>query len=153
MLKPLQGESRPLEDWVTTFHLVLVALDPYRAESSWIIDSAARIMSTFSGADCRIGWLVAGPEEHAEEFLGPFAEKFLTFTDPDRELITSLELTHLPAFLHLNQRLDVVGSAEGWNPQEWREVTATLAKMMSWSKPAIPTPSDPPPFAGYRAAG
>ena len=33
-LTTLGGESRPLEEWVTTFHLASVVLDPYTNERS-----------------------------------------------------------------------------------------------------------------------
>ena len=37
-LRPIDGEPRPLHAWLTTFHLVLVALDPFTNESAWIVD-------------------------------------------------------------------------------------------------------------------
>jgi len=77
-LNPLQGEARPLGDWVTTFHLAVVVLDPFTHESSWIIDTAARILSAYNAADVRTAWLVTGTAEQAEQFLGPMAEEFLT---------------------------------------------------------------------------
>jgi len=150
-LNPLQGDARPVEDWVTTFHLVVVVLDPYTYESSWIIDTASRILTTYSGADCRPAWLVAGSADDAKEFLGPWSERLLTFADPDREMIKSLELERLPALVHINQRLEVVGAAEGWNPAEWRDIAVTLAEQMSWSRPTIPESGDPTPYAGTPA--
>lgn len=152
-LNPLQGDARPAEDWVTTFHLVMVVLDPYTYESSWIIDTAARVLTNFGGADCRPAWLVTGTEDEAKEFLGPWSERLLTFADPDRKMVAGLELEHLPALVHLNQSLEVVGAAEGWNPKEWREVTANLATQMHWSKPSIPDSSDPTPYTGTPALG
>lgn len=153
LLDPVNGDARPLEDWVTTFHLVLVALDPYTHESAWLIDTAARILDNFSGADCRVGWLVGGTEEQAREFLGPWADDLFTFADPDREVIATLGLEHLPALVHVDHSLQVVGSAEGWNPPEWREVITNLAEVMSWSRPAIPDVGDPTPYAGTPAKG
>jgi len=44
MLSPLGAEARPLEDWLTTFHLATVALDPYTNESSWILPTATRVL-------------------------------------------------------------------------------------------------------------
>lgn len=138
---------------MTTFHLVLVVLDPYTHESSWLIDTAGRILTTYSGADCRTAWLVTGTADEAQEFLGPWAERLLTFADPNREMVKSLELEHLPAIVHLNQKLDLVGVAEGWQPPEWREVTTNLASVMSWSRPTVPELSDPTPYIGTPAAG
>lgn len=152
-LDPLQGDPRPLSDWVTTFHLAMVILDPFTYESSWIIDTAARILNGYSAADVRTAWLVTGTDEEARSFLGPMADEFLTFTDPDRALARSLELETLPAFVHLDHALNVVGAAEGWKPNEWRSVAKTLASQMSWSTPQIPESDDPPPYPGTPALG
>jgi hypothetical protein len=37
---------------------------------------------------------------------------------------------------------------EGWDPPAWRELTKELSRRMSWSRPHIPAPGDPGPFAG-----
>ncbi|NCY17386.1 MAG: hypothetical protein EBX39_11590, partial [Actinobacteria bacterium] len=34
------------------------ALDPFTLESSWILETAGRILTAFHGADCRVAWLV-----------------------------------------------------------------------------------------------
>lgn len=151
LLDPLGGEARPLEDWVTTFHLVVVVLDPYTYESSWIIDAAGRILTAFKGADCRVGWLVTADEDQAEAFLGPWADELITFADPDRELVRELGLTTLPAIVHLDHELRVVGSAEGWDPAQWRPVASNLAEVMHWTRPAIPGDGDPTPYVGTPA--
>lgn len=152
-LDPLQGDPRPLSDWVTTFHLAVVILDPYTYESSWIIETAARVLDNYTGADVRAAWLVTGSDDEAREFLGPMADRYLTFTDPDRALVRGLELERLPAFVHLDHALNVVGSAEGWNPREWRSVAKELSRQMSWSRPAIPDDGDPPQYPGTPALG
>ena len=72
-LTPLQGEPRTLQEWLTTFHLVVVVLDPYTYESAWLLDTAGRILSEFRGADCRVGFLVTANAEDARQFLGPWA--------------------------------------------------------------------------------
>ena len=72
-LTPIQGEGRTLEQWLTTFHLVSVVIDPYTNESAWILDTAARIMRSFTGAAVRVNWVVAGTDEDARAFLGPLA--------------------------------------------------------------------------------
>ncbi len=153
VLQPLTGDGRPAEAWVTTFHLAMVVLDPFTYESSWIIDTAARVLANFRGADCRPCWLVTGTAEQAQEFLGPMADEFLTFVDPDREFVTSLELEHLPAFVHLNQALQPEAVAEGWEPAEWREVAENLSGDMKWSRPVIPAPGDPSAYPGTPAQG
>ncbi|MFI0527280.1 MAG: hypothetical protein ACH37H_14285, partial [Ilumatobacteraceae bacterium] len=53
-LTTIGGESRPLEEWVTTFHLASVVLDPFTNESSWVLKPAARILEAFRGADVRV---------------------------------------------------------------------------------------------------
>ena len=60
--------------WVTNFHLLLVVIDPFSHENSWIINTASRVLSNFTGADCRVGWLVIGNAEEASTFLGPHSD-------------------------------------------------------------------------------
>ena len=148
VLDPLQGEPRSFEDWVTTFHLTLVGLDPFKQASGILIPTAARILRNFSGSNCRMAWLVAGTPEQALEFLGPWTEDILTFADPERAAIKALGIATLPAIVHVNQGLEIVNLAQGWNPLEWRHVSDTLAQKMRWSRPDIPQPSDPSPFYG-----
>jgi hypothetical protein len=154
VLTPIRGKPRTVRELLTTFHLVFVALDPFTNESAWILPTAARILTVFDQADCRVAWLVAGatPEE-CRMFLGPWAEQMLTFADPDREAVKAFGLQRLPALVHLGIDGTIVGAAEGWNPAEWRAVTDRLAKMMSWRAPALPSPRDPAPFAGTPALG
>src|SRR5262245_16078379 len=57
-LQSLDGDTLPIEQWTTTFHLALMVLDPYTLESSWIVDTAARVLRTFSEADCRTAFLL-----------------------------------------------------------------------------------------------
>ena len=89
ILEPLSLEAdgfpaRPLSEWLTTFHLASVVLDPYTNESSWILPTAARILRAFSGAAARTNLIVTAPAADAAAFLGPLAKEFLVFTDPDR---------------------------------------------------------------------
>jgi hypothetical protein len=148
LLTTLDGKSQPIRDWVTTFHLLLVILDPYTHESSWIVKTAGRILKSFNEADCRVGWLITGTEEHAKEFLGPWASEILTFIDPDLDFVKGIELIETPALVHFDQHPQLVGAAEGWQPEDWKEVVGELAEMMSWSKPTIPIPDDPSPYSG-----
>lgn len=152
-LDPIQGEARPLGDWVTTFHLAVVVLDPFTHESSWILETASRVLACYNAADVRTAFLVCGTQEQSKQFLGPLAEEYLTFADPDRVFVKGLELASLPAFVHLDQALNVVNSAEGWKPKEWRIVAKELAKQMHWSSPVIPEDDDPPPYPGTPALG
>ena len=52
-LTPVEGEARTLSSFMTTFPLVPVVLDPYTNESSWILDTARRVLTHFKGAGCR----------------------------------------------------------------------------------------------------
>jgi hypothetical protein len=147
-LTSLAGPARTVQEWVTNFHLVTVVVDPYANESAWILATAARVLRVFQGADCRVSFLVVGPPDDARAFLGPLATEFLTFVDPDGAVVKALGLDHLPALVHLAIDGTVAGSAEGWDPDEWRSVVHALAKVMSWKAPTIPDRGDPAPFPG-----
>jgi len=150
-LTPIQGEGRTLEQWLTTFHLVSVVIDPYTNESAWILDTAARIMRSFTGAAVRVNWVVAGTEDDARAFLGPLATEFLTFADPERTYVKALGLERLPAFVFLRVDGQVVASAEGWNALEWRQVAEAVADTTAWTAAVIPAPGDPQAYAGTLA--
>ncbi len=58
------GQGRPVMEWLTTFHLASVVLDPYTNESSWILRAATRILEQFRGSDARTNLIVtAGPND------------------------------------------------------------------------------------------
>lgn len=150
-LTTINGNATTLQQWLTTFHMVAVVLDPYTHESAWLLPTVARTLRVYSGADCRVALVVAGSADEARQFLGPYAEEFLTFADPERLVVKGLDLTKLPALVHIRQDLSVAGSAEGWQPGEWSEVTDALSTSMQWSRPVLPGPHDPAPFAGSAA--
>ena len=152
-LDPLGGDPLTMSDQVTMFHLVVVALDPYTYESAWLLETAGRILEEFYGADCRVAWLVTAGDADARAFLGPLAEQFLTFVDPDRSVVGALGIEEIPALVHIGNDLSIIGKADGWDPGQWRPITDNLAKMMSWSKPIFPKPGDPMAFAGSAATG
>jgi hypothetical protein len=135
------------------FHLVVVVLDPYTYESSWILPTATRVLREYSAADCRVAFLVTADEADTSQFLGPLAQEFLVFTDPDRTAVKAFDLEHVPALVHLNQAHAIEGCAEGWDPDEWRTVTTNLSAVMSWARPIIPAVGDPTPFVGTAALG
>ena len=62
MLRPLGGEARELGDWLTTFHLASVVLDPYTNESSWILKTAVRILEEFRGSHARVNFVVTADD-------------------------------------------------------------------------------------------
>lgn len=152
-LTELGGRNHTLLEWLTTFHLVVAALDPYTSESGWLLPTVARILRTYDDADCRVALLVTCAAEEAQQFLGPYAKEFLTFADPDRSVVKGLELERLPALVHIRQDLSIAGAAEGWIPAEWRHVTENLSLAMSWSRPTIPGPRDPGAYEGTPALG
>jgi hypothetical protein len=152
-LAPVTGEARTIAEWLKTFQLAAVVLDPFTNESAWILETAGRILEHFRGADCRVAFIVTGTADEARAFLGPWADKVLTFADPDRAAVKGLGLNELPAFVQVRSDLTVAAAAEGWDPLEWREVAEHLAKNMSWSAPLIPVATDPSPYAGSAAAG
>ena len=150
-LAPINGEERTLQQWLTTFHLVLVVLDPFTNESAWLLPTASRILTNYEQADCRVAWVVTGTPEECRLFLGPWAREILTFADPDRAIVKGLSLDRLPAIVHLGLDGTVINSAEGWDPDEWEAVTDTLSQIMSWNRPQIPAAGDPGPFEGTPA--
>ena len=152
-LTAITGDTGPIGQWTTNFHLALVVVDPYTYESAWILDTAVRILRDFSAADCRCGFLATCSPDEARQFLGPYVDEFIVFVDPERVAVKAMELETLPAFVHLNVNHAIETKAEGWEPDEWRAVTEHLAAVMDWRRPAIPAPTDPVPFEGTPALG
>ena len=147
-LTPLDGETRTLGDFMTTFPLVPVVLDPYTNESAWILDTAHRFLTHFKGADCRPCWIVTCGADDARTYLGPYGEEFLSFADPDRRVAGGLGVREAPAVLLVRQDGEVVSKAEGWNSDEWRTVAEAVAELSHWSRPAMPAPGDPAAYSG-----
>lgn len=144
----LAGTTRALDDWLTFFDLVLVAL-PGRPESTAYVPLGLRALRVFRDADCRAAWLVTGNDTAARRVLGRHADEFLVFLDPERQLVKSLGLGALPAFVHLRADTTLVDAAEGWDPPAWDRVAEGIGKAMAWTRPVYPLPGDPPPFPGW----
>jgi len=153
LLQPINGDAGTIAEWLTTFQLATVVLDPFTNESSWLLDTAGRVLLHFREADCRVAFIVTGTADEARQFLGPWADRVLTFADPDRAAVRGMGLNELPAFLHIRGDRTVAAAAEGWDPEQWRAVAESLAKNNSWSVPLIPADGDPSPYAGSAAAG
>lgn len=153
VLSPLGAESRPLAEWLTTFHLASVVLDPYTNESSWILPTAARILDALRGCDARVNLLVTADADDTRAFLGPFAQQFLTFADPDRAFVRAFDIQSLPCFAFVRVDGTLAASAEGWVPAEWRTVARSIAQATSWIAPTIPLAGDPGAFHGSPALG
>jgi hypothetical protein len=122
---------------------------PARPEAAAWIPVARRLFATFGDADCHCAFVVAGPETVADRVLGPAADEIMTFVDPDLELVHSLGLERLPAFVHLRQDTSLVAAAEGWEPREWQRVAREVGKSMAWSVPEVAGPGDPRPTPGW----
>jgi hypothetical protein len=148
VLTPITGAGRPVKGWLTVFHLMFGAVNPNNDRSAWIVPTAARIMSDYDQADCRVAWLVTGEADDARRFLGRWAKEFLTFVDPDFVAVKAFGLSSLPAIVHVGMDGTVVNAAEGWDPPAWRKLTVELSRIVDWTHPVIPGPRDPAPFAG-----
>jgi hypothetical protein len=152
VLDSIQGKGYPVRDWLTSYPLLMVVLDPYTHESAWLLETAGRLLRHYTPADIRVAWLVAADDDGCRQFLGPWAEEFLTFADPDRTAINGLGLNRLPALVHIRNDA-AVQHADGWDPDAWRAIAEVLSVHLSWSRPMIPRPGDPVPYGGTPAAG
>lgn len=132
--------------------MMMVVLDPYTHESAWILETAGALLDHYSPADVRVAWLVAADDEGCQQFLGPWADQFLTFADPDRLAIKGFGLERLPSLVAVRPDL-ALQTADGWDPERWRAIAHDLAQMLQWSAPLIPKPGDPVPYSGTPALG
>ena len=128
-------------------------LDPYTNESSWILQTAARILEGLRGSDARVNFVVTSDAEDATAFLGPLADEFLVFCDPDRTAVKALGLSELPAFVFIRVDGTVAAAAEGWNPAEWRRGRRGDRRRDRLVCADDPEPGDPGPFRGSPALG
>jgi hypothetical protein len=151
VLAPISGDPKTVREWLTTFHLAFVALDPYTYESAWLLETAGRILKTFEQSDARTAFLVTCSAADARAFLGPWATDLLVFADPDRVAVKGFGLERLPAFVHLAMDGTIYNAAESWDPIAWRKVADDLARITAWKAPAIPLPTDPGPYEGTPA--
>lgn len=143
-----EASHKPLRDWLTTFPLVPIILDPYTEESSRILPTAYRILSSYRDAGCRPCWILTCNHKDAEAYLGPWAEQLLTFTDPKRQLVSTLGVGFLPAFLFILPSGAIARATEGWDPVEWRSVAETISRTIHWSRPLIGSFQDPAAYLG-----
>ena len=145
-LSTAAGVTRSLDDWTTMFHLCLVIL-PDRPEAARWIPIGRRIFDVLGDSDARTAYVIPSTAPIAERILGDAAEQSMVFLDPDRALITSLGLAHLPAFVHIRQDTSVGAAAEGWNAAEWQKVAKEIAGAMAWSVPDVAPPGSTIPAA------
>jgi hypothetical protein len=152
VLDSIQGEGYPLHHWLSSFPLVLVAIDPYTHESAWILETAGRFLRHYTQADVRCGWLVTADDEDCRRFLGPWADEFITFADPDRTAALGFGIERLPALVQVMHDRSV-RVANGWEPDAWRDIAAYLSTVLRWTRPTIPRPGDPLPYEGTSVKG
>lgn len=145
------GRARTLREQLTTFGLASVVIDPYTNESSWILDTAVRVLRQFSGADVRASFIITCDADDARAFLGPYADEFVVYLDPDRSLVKGLGLSEIPAFVFVQCDGSIPAAAQGWDASEWNVVASKVAEVCSWSKPSLPAPGDPVAFRGTPA--
>jgi hypothetical protein len=99
----------------------------------------------------RVNFIITCDSAEARAFLGPYADEFLVYCDPERAAVKALGLTELPAFLVIQGNGAIPACAQGWASADWKEVAAKVATLTSWSKPTIPAPGDPGTFRGTPA--
>ncbi|MEA3216381.1 MAG: hypothetical protein QOJ19_2537, partial [Acidimicrobiia bacterium] len=78
-----------------TFPLLAVVLDPFTYESAWLLETSGRILETFRGASVRICFILTCTADEARQFLGPWAERMLTYVDPERDFVRACGLEQL----------------------------------------------------------
>ncbi len=148
VLSALNGRTHTVREWLTTFHLLFVAIGT-RGPSEWIVPTARRVLYDYEQADCRVAWLVAGEASDARRLLGArAATDDLVFLDPDLQAVKGFGLATLPAIVHLGIDGTVVNAVEGWDPMAWRALTVELSRQVGWTRPRLPDPKDPGPFKG-----
>lgn len=136
--------TRTVDDWTTMFHLCLVIL-PDRPEASQWIPVARRIFGVLGDSDARTAYVIPSTPAIAERILDGEGDRAMVFVDPDRTLINSLGLKHLPALVHIRQDTSIGAVAEGWDPTAWQKVAREIAKAMAWSVPEVAPPGIPVP--------
>ena len=145
-LTPLRGKGKTLEEWLTTFHLAVVALDPFTNEGAWILPIADRVLTHFVQADVRVALLLPATPDECRMFLGPIVNNLLVFADPDSTAIKGMGFDRLPVFAHIAMDGTLEGKAEGWQPAEWQKVTDNLAKVTGWTSTVVERDGDPGAF-------
>ena len=152
-LTALGGETRPLEEWLTTFHLASVVLDPYTNESSWVLKTAARILENLRGTDARVNFVVTADADGAKAFLGPLIDDFLVYCDPDRAFVRTLGLASCRRSCSSASTARCKPAPRVGTPSSGVTVAEQIATTTAWISPTIPVAGDPGPFHGTPALG
>ena len=142
------GQGRSLREWLTTFHLAFVALDPFTHESAWILPTAGRVLTQFGQADVRVALLVAGHARRVPHVPRAPGSDDADLRRPRPRGVKGLGIERLPAFVHLAMDGTVEGKAEGWQPAEWQAVADHLAQVtIVDARPVVDGgPNVPAPF-------
>jgi hypothetical protein len=64
----------------------------------------------------------------------------------------ALGVERLPSLIHVRSD-GYLSVANGWDPDGWRGIAVNLSKNLSWSRPLLPRPGDPLPYAGTPVKG
>ena len=148
----IDGESYKLRDWLTSYPFLLVAIDPYTVQSSWILDTASEIFDHFTPADVRVGWICSADSDGCSEFLGPLADRYLTIADPDHKTTKALGVEALPSLIHIRSD-GYLQRADGWDPTAWKKICDWVAKIAAWNEMSLRKPNMPGSYAGTPIAG
>ena len=154
VLAPLGAEPRPLEEWLTTFHLATVVLDPYTNESSWILPTATRVLEGLRGSDARVNFLVTADERDTRAFLGPLRQglprvhRSRTGSPSRRSASASCRRSCSSASTAPSRP-----PPRGGPSASWRAVADAITAATAWRSPDIPVVGDPGPFHGSPALG
>ena len=138
-LSTAAGMTRTIDDWTTMFHLCLVIL-PDRPEAAQWVPVARRIFGVLGDSDARTAYVIPSTPAIAQRIVDGEREQAMVFVDPERTLINSLGLKHLPALVHIRQDTSLGAVAEGWDPEEWQKVAREIAAAMAWSVPDVAPP-------------
>ena len=138
-LSTAAGMTRTIDDWTTMFHLCLVIL-PDRPEAAQWVPIARRIFGVLGDSDARTAYVIPSTPAIAQRIVDGEREQAMVFVDPERTLINSLGLKHLPALVHIRQDTSLGAVAEGWDPEEWQKVAREIAAAMAWSVPDVAPP-------------
>ena len=132
----IDGITRSLDDWTTTFRQCWVVL-PSKAEAKEIIPVAEHIFKTFGDSDAKCAFLVPGNEDVAKRLIEMTTIETLCFLDPDFKICDALGINKAPSLVYINQDTSVAALAEGYDFDSWVETTNKIAKSLRWTSPTL----------------
>ena len=135
-LSTIDGTTRTLDDWTTTFTQCWIIL-PSKSEAEEIIPVAEQIFKTFGDSDARCAYLVPGNEEVAKRLMNMTNSKYQCFVDPDFKVCDALGITQAPSLVYIRQDTSVVYQAQGFDIAIWAQTTKDIAKALRWTSPQL----------------